>query len=142
MDDLYPGWDGLDQAVPLLEEWIVAPLAAGRPARYRRYDWDRGEYAEEYDLGMPPLLVVEGVGAGARVIAAHAVVLVWVEAPPAERFRRGMERDGEAYRPHWERWARQENAHFTAEDTRARAHIRVDTGATSAGGDHGQTVVG
>lgn len=129
MDDLYPGWDGLARAVALLHEWIVEPLAAGRPARYRRYDWDAGSYAEEHELGIPPLLVVEGVGAGARVVAARAVLLVWVEAPPAERFRRGMERDGEAYRPHWERWARQEQSLFAAEGTRDRANVVVD-GAT------------
>lgn len=127
MDDLYPGWDGLADAVPLLHERIVAPLAAGRAARYRRYDWVRGTYyAEEHDLGRPPLLVVEGVASGARVVAAHTVLLAWVEAPRAERFRRGIERDGEAYRPHWERWARQEDVHFAAERTRERADLLVD----------------
>ncbi len=125
MDDLYPGWDGLERAVPLLHDEIVAPLAAGRPARHRRYDWDREAYTGVRDLGTPPVLVVEGVGAGARVIAPFAVLLVWVEAPPAERYRRAMERDGDAYRPHWERWARQEEAHFTAEGTRARADAVV-----------------
>lgn len=126
MDDLYPGWDGLAAAVPLLYDSVVAPLAASRPARYRRYDWARGEYAEQHDLGIPPLLVVEGVGSGARRAAAHAVLLIWLDAPRAERFRRGIERDGEGYRPHWERWARQEDAHFAVEQTAARADLRID----------------
>ena len=126
LDDLYPGWDGLAEAVPLVHDQVVAPLAGGRAARYRRYDWKRGGYAEEHDLGTPPLLLVEGVAAGSRPIAAYAVLLVWVDAPRAERFRRGIERDGEAYRPHWERWARQEDAHFAAQDTRRRADLRVD----------------
>lgn len=126
MDDLYPGWDGLAAAVPLLHDRIVVPLAARAPARYRRYDWVVGAYAEEHDLGVPPLLVVEGVASGARPVARHAALLVWVEAPRSERFRRGIERDGESYRPHWERWARQEEAHFTADGTRDRAGLRVD----------------
>jgi uridine kinase len=126
MDDLYPGWDGLAAAVPLLHEQVVAPLAAGRPARYRRYDWIRGEFAEEHDVGTPPLLVVEGVASGAQVVSGSTVLLVWVEAPRDERLRRGIARDGETYRPHWERWARQEAAHFAADDTAARADIRVD----------------
>jgi chloramphenicol 3-O-phosphotransferase len=126
MEDLYPGWDGLAAAVPLLDEQVVTPLAAGRAARYHRYDWHRGEFAEERDLGTPPLLVVEGVGCGARVIAARAVLLVWIEAPREERFRRGIARDGETYRPHWERWARQEALHFAAEATGCRADVRVD----------------
>lgn len=126
MDDVYPGWDGLADAVPLLHGTVVAPLAAGRAARYRRYDWVRGAYAESHDLGTPPLLVVEGVGAGARAVVGYAALLVWVEAPRAERFRRGVERDGEAYRPHWERWALHEDAHFAAEGTRGRADLHVD----------------
>lgn len=128
MDDLYPGWDGLADGVPRLLEWVVIPLSTGRPARYRRYDWVQGRYAEWHDLGVPELLVVEGVGCGARPVAARAALLVWVEAPQDERFRRGIERDGEAYRPHWERWARQEEAHFAVEGTRARADLRIAGG--------------
>ncbi len=40
--------------------------------------------------------------------------------------RRGVERDGEAFRPHWERWARQEEAMFDAERTKERARLIVD----------------
>ena len=126
MDDLYPGWDGLAAAVPLLNEQVVAPLAAGRAACYCRYDWHREEFAEKRDLGMPELLIVEGAGCGARLIAERAVLLVWVEAPRDVRFRRGIARDGETYRPHWERWAHQEAAHFAAEATACRADLRVN----------------
>ena len=131
MDDLYPGWDGLAASVPTLYEQVVVPLAAGRPAAYRRYDWHRGEYAECHDLGIPPLLVVEGAGCGARIVADRAVLLVWIEAPRDVRFRRGIARDGETYRPHWERWARQEAVHFAAEGTAQRADVRIDGAPTS-----------
>jgi uridine kinase len=131
MDDLYPGWDGLAASVPLLYGQVVAPLAAGRAARYRRYDWHREEFGETRDLGRPELLVVEGVACGARLIAERAALLVWVDAPPEVRFRRGIARDGETYRPHWERWARQESAHFAAESTACRADVRVDGAPTS-----------
>lgn len=140
MDDLYPGWDGLAEAVLLLHDAVVAPLAAGRAARYRRYDWALGAYVEEHDLGRPPLLVVEGVGSGARAIAAQAVLLIWVEAPREVRFRRGIERDGEAYRPHWERWGLHEQAHFALERTRERAYLRVH-GAPGTPHDPGTEVV-
>src|SRR5665811_2548520 len=39
MDDLYPGWDGLAQAVADLHDQVLAPLAAGEQAAYRRWDW-------------------------------------------------------------------------------------------------------
>ncbi|GAA3244715.1 AAA family ATPase [Pseudonocardia petroleophila] len=128
LDDVYPGWDGLAAAVPLLHDGVVAPLVAGRTATYRRWDWTRNGFAGTVTIGRPEVLVVEGAGSGARVIAAHAVLLVWLEAPRAERFRRGIARDGETYRPHWERWAAQEEAHFSAEGTRDRADVVLDTG--------------
>jgi hypothetical protein len=140
MDDLYPGWDGLGAAVPLLHDQVVAPLAAGRAARYRPYDWHRGEFDRPRELGTPPVLVVEGAGCGARAIAAHAVLLVWIEAPRDERYRRGIDRDGETYRPHWERWARQEDAHYAAEGSAERADIRVD-GASEVPHDPAREVV-
>ncbi len=133
MDDLYPGWDGLADGARLLVEQIVRPLTAGRSARYRRYDWNRRVYAEVRDLGAPHLLVVEGVGCGVRPAAAAASMLVWVEATRAVRFRRGIERDGEAYRAHWERWACQEDTHFAAEGTRDRADVHVDGEADPPG---------
>jgi hypothetical protein len=48
------------------------------------------------------------------------------------RFRRGIARDGETYRPHWERWAWQETAHFAAEATACRADVRVDGAGASS----------
>jgi uridine kinase len=126
MDDLFPGWDGLADAAPRLLEWVLEPLARGERARYRRYDWTAGAYAEWHDLPDVPVLVVEGCGCGVRATAPYLSLLVWVQAPHGERMRRGMERDGEAYRPHWERWARQEQALYDAERVRERADLRVD----------------
>ncbi|HEX5812338.1 MAG TPA: hypothetical protein VFY38_09570 [Pseudonocardia sp.] len=130
MDDLYPGWDGLAAGVATLRADVVGPLLAGRPARYRRWDWARACYAECHDLGTPPLLVVEGVGAGAVEGAGGRVasLLVWVDAPAEVRYRRAMARDGATYAPSWARWAAQERAHFAADRTRDRADVVMSTG--------------
>jgi chloramphenicol 3-O-phosphotransferase len=123
MDELYPGWDGLAAGVARLRAEVVAPLAAGRPAGYRRWDWTRDTYGEHRDLGTPPLLLVEGVGAGTA-----PGFLIWVDAPEEVRHRRAMARDGAAYAPYWARWATQERAHFAADRTAERADIRITTG--------------
>src|ERR1700683_821452 len=41
-DDFVPGWDGLEESVRLLVNWVLRPLAEGRPARWQRYDWMAG----------------------------------------------------------------------------------------------------
>ncbi|QJY50593.1 hypothetical protein HOP40_13630 [Pseudonocardia broussonetiae] len=135
LDDLYPGWDGLAAVVPLLHDGVVAPLRRGEAAAYRRWDWARSAPGGTVVVGRPPVLVVEGVGSGARVVASHAVLLVFLDAPVEQRYRRGIARDGESYRPHWERWAAQEDALFAAEGTRARADVVIDTGDRADTGD-------
>ena len=130
MDDLYPGWDGLADAVPRVVEWVATPLLRGDRARYRRFDWVRHEYAEWHEVPAAPVVVVEGVASAARPMGTVLTVTVWVEAPDAVRMARGIARDGEAYRPHWERWARQEREHFAVDGTRDRADVVVWTGPT------------
>ncbi|MDO5712749.1 MAG: AAA family ATPase [Micrococcales bacterium] len=133
MDDLFPGWDGLAAAASRLSEWVLTPLAQGSNAAYRRYDWVRAQYAEWHPVPAADWLVVEGVGCGSRVAAARYAVLLWVEAEREERMRRGLERDGETFAPHWRRWADQEAVVFAHEGTRSRADMISDT-TTAPGG--------
>ena len=128
MDDLYPGWSGMRKVEPHVLG-VLRPLAAGRPGAYRRYDWLAAEYQEVHVVGPTPLLVVEGVGSGSPAWARWTTLLVWVEAPLQERFRRGVERDGEVMRTHWEAWTAEEEVLFAAHRTRERADLVVETGA-------------
>lgn len=130
MDDLYPGWDGLAASPALLAQQVLEPLARGERAAYRRWDWHAGDWATEpVEVAVEPggVLVVEGCGSSVGPAGEHAAVRVWVDAEPGLRMRRGVARDGEAYRPHWERWAAQEEQVFGADHTRERADLVIDT---------------
>ncbi|MFT4293924.1 MAG: (d)CMP kinase [Micropruina sp.] len=127
MDDLFPGWDGLTQAAGLLTEQVLRPLAAGEPAGYRRWDWEASRWAERVAVPATPSLIVEGCASTVRPADGFVAVRVWVEADTGVRMARGIARDGESYRPHWERWAAQERAVFTADQTRDRADLIVRT---------------
>jgi uridine kinase len=126
MDDLFAGWTGLDAGMETLASSVVAPLRAGRPGRYRRYDWHRGAFAEERVVGPCEVLVVEGVGSGNAAYADAITCLVWVHTPPDVRLARGLERDGEAMRADWLRWHDLEQEMFTRHRTRERADVVVD----------------
>jgi hypothetical protein len=125
LDDFYPGWGGLEAAVPRLVAWVLQPVRAGRPARWRRYDWVANRYAEWHTVPPCDLLVVDGVGSGARACAPYLDALLWVEAAEPERYQRAMARDGVGYRPHWRRWAAAERSHHARERTRERADVRL-----------------
>ena len=125
MDDLYPGWDGLPHVGAQLDS-LLGPLSEDAPGRYRRWDWHAGRFAETVTVPPADLLVLEGVGAGSRSHARLVTVLAWVSAPPSLRLRRGLERDGPALAPEWERWMGAEAEHFAREGTEARADLLVD----------------
>jgi len=127
MDHLYPGWDGLPQAPALLTEQVLEPLERGERAAYRIWSWVRDEWASVREVPDCRFLVVEGCGSSAGPARAYAALSVFVDADVALRRRRGIERDGEAYRPQWQRWADQETALFTADATRRRADLVLDT---------------
>ena len=88
---------------------------------------EHDHYADWQDLPATSLLLVEGVGAGAGRNADFESVLIWLEADRDVRFRRGIERDGELYLPHWRRWAASEEALFAVDGTRSRADLIVNT---------------
>jgi hypothetical protein len=129
MDDIYPGWDGLDEGAARLVSDVLVPLSAGRPASIRRWDWDADEEAGREEVPAATTIVVEGTGAAPRAAGPHLSLLIWVEADAGERRRRAIARDGDTFEPHWERWAAQERAMFRREGTRDRADIVLDTGA-------------
>jgi hypothetical protein len=127
MDDVYPGWDGLEAGIARLVVGVLGPLAAGCPAGYRRWLWDRDTNGAWQPVGAAATLVVEGVGCGALAAAPYLAALVWLEAPEPLRHHRAMARDGEGYRPHWDRWARQEQAYLARDRTPERAGLVIDT---------------
>ncbi|TFD55307.1 ATP-binding protein [Cryobacterium frigoriphilum] len=104
LDDIYPGWAGLDAAIDQLTEQVLRPRRQGERAAWQRYDWDRAEPAEwhEVDPGHP--LIVEGCGALAAVHAGLSDVRVWLTADDALRKRRALDRDGDLFRSHWDQW--------------------------------------
>ena len=126
MDDLYGGWDGLLFVSGHVER-LLRPLAQGLHGHWQRYDWHAGRFAEWHQVRPGGLLLLEGVGSGARAWAALATTLVYVEAPRSVRLRRGLDRDGDAQADHWRRFMVQEDVLLSRERTRARAHLVVPT---------------
>lgn len=126
LDSLYPGWDGLAEGTRLAHEWLLVPHVARIEGRWRRFDWDVQAFAESHVVAPGLPLVIEGSGALTPAARPLVHVAVWVDAPEESRRRRALDRDGDAYAPHWDRWAAQEVAHIAAHDPRALADLAFD----------------
>lgn len=110
LDDFYPGWDGLFDGV---EAWdaLSVQLTEGIAGTYTPWDWEAGAPGEvrTVDPAATQVIICEGVGA----IAGACEVRILATVPDEVRYERAMARDGDTFRPHWERWAAQEEALLT-----------------------------
>ncbi|MFI6762359.1 uridine kinase [Micromonospora sp. NPDC050417] len=141
-DDLLAGWDDQLTFWPRLDEWVLAPLRAARPGRYRRYDWAVGAFGPDWVTVPPaPVVVIEGVSSSRAGIAPELSLAIFVTAPPRLRLDRVLARDGAEVLPDLTRWRQGERRHFAADATADRADLVVD-GAPGAGAiDHATTAL-
>lgn len=132
-DDLLDGWDDQFTFWDRLERQVLAPLRAGRPGRYRRYDWHRGGFGDdEIEVPVAAVVIVEGVSAARAAARAQASLTVFMTAPAHLRLARSLARDGKSLRPYLQVWQRREDRHFAADDTAAHVDLVIDT-ATGTG---------
>jgi hypothetical protein len=108
-----------DFAAPWIAEWdygrfrsdVVAPLLAGRTARYQRFDWPTETLAEWHELEPGHVIVTEGVSSTRPETGVPWALTVWVEAPRDVRLQRALDRDGPELMPRWlDDWMPSEDA--------------------------------
>lgn len=126
MDDLYPGWGGLDAASDALGRELLAPLRVAGHGRWRRWDWAEDRPAEWHAVhGIQPL-VVEGCGTLAGANAANADLRLWLDAEDTLRKRRALARDGLAFEAHWDQWQHDFERYLEREHPRDNADLVLD----------------
>ena len=125
-----------DFARPSVQGWerdrfvaqVLAPLVAGRAARYQRWDWDADTGAEWHEVPPGVPVVVEGVSSTDTRLDVPWDVQVWVEAGRDVRLARALERDGESMIEQWlHDWMPSEERYADAQRPRERADFEVRT---------------
>jgi hypothetical protein len=106
LDDIYPGWGGLDAAIDHIRTHLLEPRHAGARAAWQRHDWAADGPAEWSIVDPARPLIVEGCGALARAHHEVSDVRVWLDADDGVRKRRALTRDGGAFEAHWDQWQR------------------------------------
>ena len=108
LDEVYPGWDGLDAGQALVARGLVPRWIEEGTVAVPQWDWSAMAYTSTRAIHSTSGLIVEGCGALSPLMTRWATRTVWLRASDEKRYRRAMARDGEIYRPHWRRWAMQE----------------------------------
>jgi len=121
LDEVYPGWDGLDAGSWHVWRSLIIPISKGLPGSYRKWDWVSQRPGTWVTIPAHTSIVVEGCGTIRSDLGDVAAKKIWIEAPDAIRRERALARDGATFLPHWERWARQEERFLSLHDGRAQA---------------------
>lgn len=111
---------------PLLEDWVLGPLAAGRPGRVHRYDWAAGRRTGWIDVPPAPVVLLEGVSAARAAIRDRLACSIWLETADGLRRRRAVERDGPALAAYWDRWRAAERDFYATDPVEPYADVVVD----------------
>ena len=129
LDDVYPGWGGLEAAVEQIRTRVLQPRRQGHRAQWQRYDWGRGQPAEWNAVDPEHPLIVEGCGALAADHAPLSDVRVWLAADEALRKTRALNRDGDLFASHWDQWQQDWAAYLRRHEPEATATLRLRAGA-------------
>ncbi len=121
LDDLYPGWEGLEAGSDAVHETVLRARDAG----WRRWDWAAARPAEWHPLDPHRALVIEGCGALSRANRALATFGIWIDVDSTERRRRSSARDQGRFDAFWESWAAQEDAFIVRERPRRLADLVI-----------------
>ena len=124
--DDFASWNEPLNWWPDLEASVLEPLARGELANYPSREWLSAQVRGSRTVEPDGVVILEGVSSARASVAERLTLAVWIAAPGDLRMARGLDRDGEAARLDWERWMAEEDAHFAADGTAARADIEVD----------------
>lgn len=129
MDDLYPGWGGLNAGSVFLVNSILEPLVRSGSAQWQNWDWGKGHRGGP-DVGNGwrsfhggNLLVVEGCGSVSKRSRELADLAVWVESDREIRYQRFIARDDGKFVGQWPEWSAQEDLFYSSEDSKALCDI-------------------
>jgi uridine kinase len=120
--DDFASWEEPLEWWPRCIRDLLEPLARGEPAAYPVTAWG-GRPRPAVELMPAETVILEGVTSSREAFRPYLAFSIWIETPREECLRRGLARDGEHMRAHWERWIASEDAYIARE----RPELHADT---------------
>ncbi|WFR83856.1 chorismate-binding protein [Arthrobacter sp. Y-9] len=140
LEDIYPGWQGLEQGIQRYLDTVLAPLSTGHDAEWTTWDWAAGTDGPLRTTPAAEIVVIEGVGACAEGARELLDATLWVSGADDERKSRALARDGESYVPFWDTWAEQEERWLATDPVPESVDVTVRD--TAGGGGPGSSGTG
>ncbi|MDA2962211.1 MAG: hypothetical protein O3A27_00405 [Actinomycetota bacterium] len=125
MDDLYDGWDNaLGDALTSTLAHIVHAHNTKSQFSISIYNWATHSFDSTQVIQPCDILIIEGVGAGQKVVRDAGATLYWLDIEPDVGLARVLQRDGLHIQSQMRQWCLDQETHFARDATRMHAdHI-------------------
>ena len=126
MDDLYNGWEkALDAGLTKTLESIVNAHNNNVSIKIDIFNWESMSFDSKRVINPVDLLILEGVGAGQKVVRDAGATLYWLDIDAEVGIQRVLNRDGNQIASQMKQWQISQEIHFIRDKTRENAeHIQ------------------
>ena len=126
MDDLYNGWENaLDEGLTKTLESIVNAHNNNVSIKIDIFNWESMSFDSKRVINPVDLLILEGVGAGQKVVRDAGATLYWLDIDAEVGIQRVLNRDGNQIASQMKQWQISQEIHFIRDKTRENAeHIQ------------------
>ena len=123
MDDLYAGWENaLDHRLTSKLTEILKSFAAHSQFSIPIFNWVTMSFDLSQTIQPSEILIIEGVGAGQKVVREAGATMYWLDIEPEVGLARVLQRDGYEIESQMRKWQVDQDAHFLRDETRANAN--------------------
>lgn len=126
MDDLYDGWENaLDEHLTKTLESIVNAHHKKEGFEIDIFNWQSMTFDSKRQINPVDILILEGVGAGQKVVRDAGATLYWLDIDADDGIARVLKRDGNQIASQMKQWQIAQEIHFLRDMTRENAgHIQ------------------
>jgi len=126
MDDLYNGWNNaLDERLTKILELIVNAHHNKVAFEIEIFNWNSMSFDSKEGINPVDILILEGVGAGQKVVRDAGATLYWLDIDAEVGIQRVLNRDGNQIASQMKQWQISQEIHFMRDKTRENAeHIQ------------------
>lgn len=123
MDDLYAGWENaLDHRLTSKLTEILKSFSAHSQFSIPIFNWVTMSFDLSQTIQPSEILIIEGVGAGQKVVREAGATMYWLDIEPEVGLARVLQRDGYEIENQMRKWQVDQDAHFLRDETRANAN--------------------
>jgi len=126
MDDLYDGWENaLGERLTQTLESIVKSHQRKVAFEIDIFNWQSISFDSKRQINPVDILILEGVGAGQKVVRDAGATLYWLDIDAEVGIQRVLNRDGNQIASQMKQWQIAQEIHFLRDKTRENAeHIQ------------------